>query len=165
MLARMRAIAPVRADLLVAALFFVEAIVELVVLVPDGAHHNAWAVALILALAGCLATRRRWPVPSAIVAMPLLIGFNLLGKAYGDHMVTPFFVLLFLLYSMGRNVEGRALSAVLAWALVCALIAQAVDSYDDEAASYLFTVGTVVFGPALVGRVVRNRAALNRTLQ
>jgi signal transduction histidine kinase len=96
--------------------------------------------------------------------MPLLIGFNLLGKAYGDHMVTPFFVMLFLLYSMGRNIAGRPLYYVLAWAVVCAMIAQGVDSYDDEASSYLFTVGAVVFGPALIGRVLRNRAALNRTL-
>ncbi len=54
--------------------------------------------------------------------MPLLVGFSALGKAYGDHMVSPFFVLLFLLYSIGRNIEGRALYYVLAWAVVCAVI-------------------------------------------
>jgi signal transduction histidine kinase len=160
----MRAIDPFRADLLLAALYLVEVAAELVFLVPDNAPYAGWAIALIVAQAGCLATRRRWPIPSAIVAMPLLIGFNLLGKAYGDHMVTPFFVMLFLLYSMGRNIAGRPLYYVLAWAVVCAMIAQGVDSYDDEASSYLFTVGAVVFGPALIGRVLRNRAALNRTL-
>src|SRR6185436_7980415 len=65
-----------------------------------------------------------WPIPSAVVTMPLLVGFSALGTAYGDHTISPFFVLLFLLYSMGRNIEG----------------------------------------PALFGRVLRNRSALNRTL-
>jgi signal transduction histidine kinase len=160
----MRAIDPYRADLLLAALFLVEALAELVFLVPDDAPYTGWAIALLVALASCLATRRRWPIPSAVVTMPLLIGFNALGAAYGDHQVSPFFALLFLLYSMGRNIDGRALYYVLAWSVVCALIAQSIDSYDDEASSYVFTVGAVVFGPALIGRVLRNRSALNRTL-
>ena len=164
MLARMRAIDPYRADLLLAALFLVEALGELVFLVPDDAPYTGWAIALLVALAGCLATRRRWPIPSAVVTMPLLVGFSALGTAYGDHTISPFFVLLFLLYSMGRNIEGRALYYVLAWAVVCALTSQATDAYHDQASSYVFTVGAVVFGPALLGRVLRNRSALNRTL-
>ena len=164
MLARMRAIDPFRADLLLAVVFLVEAIVELWLLVPDGAPYNGWAIALIVALAFTLAIRRRWPVASALVAMPLLIAFNALGRTYGDHMVSPFFVLLFLLYSAGRNIGGRTLYWVLAYAVVCALIAQATDYYNDQPSSYVFTVGAVVFGPALLGRVIRNRSALNRTL-
>jgi signal transduction histidine kinase len=164
MLARMRAIDPFRADLLLAAVFLVEALVELIVLVPAGAPYTHWAVALIAALAGCLGVRRRWPVASVVVAMPLLIAFNQLGLDYGDHMVSPFFVLLFVLYSTGRHVEGRALYAVIAYAVVCAVISQATDAYDDAPSSYLFTVGAVVFGPALLGRVLRNRSRLNRTL-
>jgi signal transduction histidine kinase len=160
----MRAIDPFRADLLLAAVFVVEAIAELVVLVPDGADHTAWAIALIVALGVAVAIRRRWPIASALLAMPLLIAFNQLGKVYVDHTVSPFFVILFLLYSMGRNIEGRALYPVLAYAVVCAVVSQATDAYDDEPSSYFFTVGAVVFGPALLGRVIRNRAALNRTL-
>jgi signal transduction histidine kinase len=164
MLARMRAIDPFRADLLLAVVFLVEAIVELIVLVPDGAPYNGWAVALLVALAGTIAVRRRWPIASALLAMPLLIGFSQLGAVYGDHMVTPFFLILFLLYSTGRHIEGRALYWVIAYSVVCALISQATDAYHDAPSSYLFTVGAVVFGPALLGRVLRNRARLNRTL-
>jgi signal transduction histidine kinase len=160
----MRAIDPFRADLLLAVVFVAEAIAELIFLVPDRFDYFGWAVALTVALAGAVAIRRRWPVASALIGMPLLIGFNLLGRDYGDHTVSPFFVLLFLLYSMGRNIEGRKLYPVLAYAVVCALTAQAVDYYDDAPSSYLFTAGAVVFGPALIGRVIRNRAALNRTL-
>jgi signal transduction histidine kinase len=164
MLARLRAIDPFRADLLLAVVFLVEALAEGFLLVPDNAPHEGWAIASLVALAFAVAIRRRRPVLSALTAMPLLIGFSALGATYGDHMVSPFFVLLFLLYSMGRNIEGRTLYWVLAYATVCALISQATDAYDDQPSSYVFTVGAVVFGPALLGRVIRNRAALNRTL-
>jgi signal transduction histidine kinase len=164
MLARMRAIDPFRADVLLAAVFLVEAIVELIVLVPDGAPYNGWAVALIATLATAVAIRRRWPIASALIALPLYVGFDLLGNTYDDHMISPFFVLLFLLYSIGRHIEGRTLYAVLAYAVACAVTAEAVDAYDDAPSGYLFTVGAVVFGPALLGRVMRSRAALNRTL-
>jgi signal transduction histidine kinase len=160
----MRAIDPFRADVLLAVVFVVEAIGETWLLVPDPVPYKGWALAFIVTLAFAVAIRRRRPIASALIAMPLLIGFSALGKAYGDHMVSPFFVLLFLLYSMGRNIEGRALYWVLAYAVACALISQATDAYNDQASSYVFTVGAVVFGPALLGRVIRNRAALNRTL-
>jgi signal transduction histidine kinase len=160
----MRAIDPYRADLLLAVAFLVEAIAEIWLLVPEPVPYEGWALAFIVALAFTLAIRRRWPVACALTAMPLLVGFSALGKAYGDHMVSPFFVLLFLLYSMGRNIEGRTLYWVLAYAGACALISQATDSYHDQPSSYIFTVGAVVFGPALLGRVIRNRAALHRTL-
>ncbi len=164
MLARMRAIDPFRADLLLAAVLLAEGIGELISLVPDGAPYNGWAVAMLVVQATAVATRRRWPIVSAAVALPLFIGFNLLGDTYGDHMVTPFFVMLFLLYSIGRHIEGRALYAVIAYAVVCAVTAEAVDDYPDTPSGYLFTVGAIVIGPALLGRVLRNRSALNRTL-
>jgi signal transduction histidine kinase len=160
----MRAVDPFRADLLLAVAFFVEAIAEIWLLVPEPVPYEGWAITFLAALAVAVAIRRRWPVASALVALPLFVGFSALGKAYGDHMVTPFFMLLFLLYSMGRNIEGRTLYWVLAYAVACALISQATDAYNDQPSSYVFTVGAVVFGPALLGRVLRNRTALNRTL-
>jgi len=164
MLARMRAIDPFRADLLLAVALLVEGVLEVFLLVPDDARYDGWAVLLIVALAAAVAIRRRWPVPSAVIAMPLFVGFSALGVDYGDNMVSPFFVLLFLLYSMGRHIEGRALYAVLAFAVACALTSQSIDAYDDDATSYVFVAGAIVFGPALLGRVLRNRSALNRTL-
>jgi signal transduction histidine kinase len=165
MLARLRAMDPFRADLLLAAAILVEELIELAVLPPSGAAYDGWAAALMVALAGTVAFRRRRPVAAGLVAMPLFIGFSALGKDYGDYLVTPFFVILFMLYSSGRNLEVRALYGVLAWAAVCALTSQAIDAYDDEPSSYVFTVGAVVFGPALLGRVLRNRAKLNRALR
>ena len=165
MLARVRALGPFRADLLLGAALFLEQLVELAVLPPEGAPHRGWAVAFCAVLCLAVAIRRRWSLVSAAVAMPLFIGFSGLGAEYGDHLVTPFFTLLFLLYTYGRCIEGRTLYAVLAYGLVCVTISQGIDSYDDNATSFVISVGAVVGGPMLLGRVLRNRAALNRTLR
>ena len=165
MLARVRALGPFRADLLLAAALFLEQLLELAVLPPEGAPHRGWAIAFCFVLGLAVAIRRRWSLVSALVAMPLFVGFSGLGAEYGDHLITPFFTLLFLLYTYGRFIEGRTLYAVLAYALVCVTISQGIDSYDDNATSFVITVGAVVCGPMLLGRVLRNRAALNRTLR
>ena len=165
MLGRLRTMDPYRADLLLAAAILVEGLVELAVLPPDGAPYRAGATAVIVVLAFAVAIRRRWPVVSALVGMPLFIAFGALGADYGDHMVSPFFVMVFLLYTFGRNLEGRKLYAVVGYSLVCGLIGQATDAYDDEPANYVLSVGALVLGPALLGRVLRNRAQLNRTLR
>jgi signal transduction histidine kinase len=165
MLGRLRTMDPYRADLLLAGALLVEGLVELATLPAAGAGHDAAAVALVVVLAAAVAIRRRWTVVSALVGMPLFIGFSALGADYGDHMVSPFFVLVFLLYTFGRHLEGRTLYAVVAYAVGCALISQAIDAYDDAPTSYVFSVGAIVFGPSLLGRVLRNRARLNRTLR
>jgi signal transduction histidine kinase len=164
MLARMRAIDPFRADLLFASALLLEGVLEVFVFVPASAQYHGWAVVVIVALAVAVAIRRRWPVASAVLAMPLFIAFSALGKPYADNTISPFFILLFLLYSMGRHIEGRTLYALLVYACACALTSQAIDAYDDAPGNFFFVVGAVVFGPSLLGRVVRNRSALNRTL-
>jgi signal transduction histidine kinase len=156
---------PYRADLLLAAAVLVEGMVELAVLPPAGAPYRAGATAIVVVLAVAVAIRRRWTLVSALVGMPLFVAFSALGADYGDHMVSPFFVLVFLLYTFGRHLEGRALYAVVAYALGCALISQAIDAYDDAPSSYVFSAGALVLGPALLGRVLRNRARLNWTLR
>lgn len=165
MLARMRALGPYQADLLLAVALLLVQLLEMAVLVPDDAANRGWALAVTLALCSAVAIRRRRPVVSALFAMPLFIGWTTLGVDYGDHMVTPFFTLLFLLYTYGRYIDVPTLYAVAAYASVCALISQATDSYDDDATSYIISAGAVVIGPTVLGRVLRNRAALNKTLR
>src|SRR5919109_749644 len=164
MLARMRALDPFRADLLLAGAFLVEAFVEVAVLVPDGAPHHALAALVIVVMAFALAIRRRWPILAALVAMPVQIVGQTLGRDYVDHLVLPFFALLLILYSIGRHLEGRIVPALYLYAAVCMAIAQTVDDYDDTLGNYLLTGVLLVGAPILVGRVLRHRARLNRTL-
>jgi signal transduction histidine kinase len=165
MIARLRAMDPFRADLLLAAAFLVEALVELVVLVPDGAEHDLEAALLIVATAGMLAIRRRSPVAAALVAVPLFAAYNALGTDYLDHTISPFFGALVAFYGVGRHLDGRIVWVLAAYAAAGIALSAVIDPYEDSPGDYLITVGVLVFGPGLAGRVLRNRAVLNRALR
>jgi signal transduction histidine kinase len=164
MLARMRALDPFRADLLLAAVFLVEASIELTVLVPDGDPHR-WAVVVLIGISAfCLAIRRRWPIVAALVGVPIQVIAESLGNVYVDNLVSPFFVILLVLYGIGRHVEGRAVPLLAAYSLVCMLAAQTVNSSEDSLGDFLITAVLIVGAPIVIGRVLRHRARLNRTL-
>ena len=71
MLARLRALDPFKADLLLALVFFVEAVGEIVVLVPDRAKYEGVAVLLVAVEAAALAFRRRYTVIAVLAVMPI----------------------------------------------------------------------------------------------
>lgn len=165
MLARLRALDPRRADLLLAAAFVVEALIELAVLVPPDADRP-WALALFVAvLAFAVAVRRRSPALALLVAMPAFVGANALGPDYVEHMVSPFFALLLVLFGVGWYLEGRTVWLLTAYAIGCQWIVQSIDTYHDTAVDYVMTAAALAFGPVLLGRVLRNRARLNRALR
>lgn len=165
MLARLRALDPRRADLLLAAAFIVEALIELAVLVPPDADRP-WALALFVAvLAFAVAVRRRSPALALLVAMPAFVGANALGPDYVEHMVSPFFALLLVLFGVGWYLEGRTVWLLTAYAIGCQWIVQSIDTYHDTAVDYVMTAAALAFGPVLLGRVLRNRARLNRALR
>jgi signal transduction histidine kinase len=156
---------PFRADLLLAAAFLVEATAELVLLVPDDASYKWLAAIAIAGNAVCLAIRRRSPVLAALAVMPLFVLGNSLGKDFVDHLVTPFFVMLLVMYGVGRHLEGRTVWLLTAYGAVAMVISTALDGFDDDAGNYLLSVVALIGGPILLGRVIRSRARLNRTLR
>jgi signal transduction histidine kinase len=164
MLARLRALDPFRADLLLACAFLVEATVELIVLVPDGAPHDAAAFGLIVVAAFTLAIRRRWTIAAVLLGVPIQIFANGLGREYVDHLVTPFFAILLVLYSLGRHLEGRIVPVLGVYSVIAMWISMAMDDYHDTAGNYLLTAVLIVGAPILIGRVLRHRARLHRTL-
>ena len=165
MLARLRALDPRRADLRRAAAFIVEALIALAVLVPPDADRP-WALALFVAvLAFAVAVRRRSPALALLVAMPAFVGANALGPDYVEHMVSPFFALLLVLFGVGWYLEGRTVWLLTAYAIGCQWIVQSIDTYHDTAVDYVMTAAALAFGPVLLGRVLRNRGRLNRALR
>ena len=156
---------PLKADLLLAAAFAVEAFVELIVLVPDGTPYKGAMALLIVAHAGCLAIRRRFTIVAALAVMPLFTIGNVVDTAYVDSMVSPFFVMLFVLYTVGRHLEVRTVWLLTAYGMGWMVVSTAVDSADDALGNYLLSVIALIGGPILLGRVLRNRADLNRTLR
>jgi signal transduction histidine kinase len=165
MLARMRALDPLKADLLLAAVYLVEASAELVLLVPDDAPHTGVAILALFVGAFTLAIRRRWPVVAALVGVPVQLLAEALGRDYVDHMVSPFFAVLLVLYGIGRHVEGRAVPALGVYSVIVLWIASALDAYNDDAGDLIATAGLLVAAPIIIGRILRHRARLNRMLQ
>jgi signal transduction histidine kinase len=161
----MRALDPYRADLLLAVVFLVEALVELVVLVPDGAPHRWGAALLIVAEAAALAVRRRYTVLAVLAVMPVQLLAYQLGSTYADHLVTPFFVELLMLYTIGRHLEGPTMLALGVYAGAFLLWANVTDDYADTPTDYVITLALLGAAPIIVGRVIRHRSRLHRTLR
>jgi signal transduction histidine kinase len=164
MLARMRALDPFRADLLLAAAFLVEALAELAFLVPDDANGHGIVALLILVEASMLAIRRRNPIVAALVVLPVQLVGAVMGSDYADHLVTPFFAILLVIYGIGRHLEGRIVWVLAAYSATIMAISSAVDDYNDSAGDFVLTAVFIVGAPILIGRVLRHRARLNRTL-
>jgi signal transduction histidine kinase len=104
-------------------------------------------------------------VLAVLVAMPLFIVANSLGDEYINHLVSPFFATLLVLYGIGRHLEGRVVPLLTAYGVAGMWISSAIDSFHDEFTNYILTAVAVIFGVVLLGRVLRNRATLNKTLR
>jgi signal transduction histidine kinase len=151
------------ADLLIAGAFLVEALFEVFVFVPAGAPDRGVAVLLVAITAGALVFRRRWW--SGLFGGPLFLAFNQLPQVYIDHLVSPTFACLFLVYGVARHHEWPVVAPVAAFTVVVMWISHALDAFEETVGNYLLTLGVVLFVPVLLGRVLRNRSRLHRTLR
>src|SRR5919202_1140858 len=108
--ARVTALGPGCADALLGTLYLVEAELEVILLMPDGAHAGLAALCVAAVAAG-LALRRRAPLAALVLAMIGLVAVQPLGREVSDHIYSMLFALLFLLFSTGLHLEGRRLAA------------------------------------------------------
>jgi signal transduction histidine kinase len=165
MLARLRAMDPFRADLLLAAVLVVEGMLEVALLLPAGTPDRGIVALLVAGLAACLAIRRRAPAVAAVVGFALFTAYPAFDQAYVDHLISPFFVTLLLIYGIGRHLEGRLVWMLAVYGSVLMAIFTALEGTDDTIGNYLLSIGALVLAPILVGRVIRSRAQLNRALR
>src|SRR4029453_2532625 len=120
--ARVQALPPGRADLLLAGAFLLETQVELSFL--DASTGTVLAArGLALAMAVGVAARRRAAVVAGAVVFAALTGMGQLGDQVNTSVVGPFASAFIVSYSFGANLEGRRLAVGVAWlaALVAAL--------------------------------------------
>jgi signal transduction histidine kinase len=163
--ARARGIDPLRADLLLAALFAVESQLELALLRGEGAEHVWLASVCLLAMAVGLALRRVQPLGAALLTTAAFTAGQSLGRPINENLYSLFFVLLFVLYSAGRHEEGRRLvvAGVATWAL--SLVGTLVDGYPTGFTDVTFAPLVTALGPIALGRFIRHRAELNERLR
>ena len=162
---RLRAMDPLRVDVLIAALYLAESAFELVVLL-GGAPHRGWAALCMLGVTGALALRRRLPVAATALAMASFVGFQPLGREINDNIYLSFFAVLFVLFSFGLGErDGRRLVAGVAVAFAATVLATSIDAYPSTFADLVVGAAVIACGPILLGRVISNRSRLNATLR
>ena len=165
MIARIRALDPLRADLLLAGVFLVEVLLEIFLVVDDGGGLRWLAVVMALALAAALAIRRRSPIGAALFGVPFFLVYNQLPEAYINALVSPFFAVLILVYGIGRHLDGRPLVLMTGYSIAIFVVSSSIDNFDEAPINYVLSALAIIFGPVLIGRVLRNRARMHEALR
>jgi len=162
--ARARSLGPARVDALVAVVFLVESLLEAALLYRDAEY--AWiAVLAMFVLAAGLALRRRSPLAAVLLGLVAFVGCQPLGREVNDNVYSPFFAVLFLLFSFGlHEPSGRRLLAGFALVFAGNAVALTVDDYPSNVVDVFFGGTVIAGGPILLGRVIANRSRLNATL-
>jgi signal transduction histidine kinase len=160
--ARLRAVNPFSADVVIAALFVAAAVIELSLLDSEGGSRGLTLAAGVVAMSA-LAFRRRNGVLAAVLFVVPVFGQMLAGGYLTTNSTTPFVAVLLLLFSVGRYASGRRFS--LATALLTVGTTTTIFLEDGFAPEELFWA-VFLFGlPVLVGRALRSRALLQAELR
>ena len=162
--ARVQALPPGRADLLLAGAFLLETQVELSFLdASTGTVLAARGLALAMALG--VAARRRAPLVAAALVFAALTGMEQLGQQPDTSLVGPYASAFIVSYTIGANLQGRALVVGVGWlaALVSAL--SLLDPNADQGLNLVWGWLVVVAAPVLAGRLLSDRARLARELR
>jgi signal transduction histidine kinase len=159
---RVRAIDPLRLDVVVALLAGAALVVEALESEYAAGHRTTAVVAGLLMVVPALALRRRAPVLASAVLMAVLIVQTTFGSDVLGELAVPFMAMLALFYSVGRYCAGHRFWAgftILAGGLAALLVSEL------ESASDLPFVALLVALPTLAGRAVRSRVLLQRELR
>ncbi|HEY7078003.1 MAG TPA: histidine kinase [Solirubrobacteraceae bacterium] len=165
LVSRVRAMDPWRLDLLIAAGLMVLFQIELLVLIPADTAHRGLIAVLLVVEAAAFSLRRRAPIVPMVLTLGLLAALDAFDPVYVDTLYTPFLVAFIGIYSVGRHASTRM--ALLAFAIGFALfcVDSGVDSENDTTLDVVLWASLLVGGPMLIGRLLRNRAELHRTLR
>jgi signal transduction histidine kinase len=163
-LARVRAMDPYRLDALLAVLVLAETQVEALLLDADGsvqltAHLIGVAAAVIVAL------HRRATWPAFLGAQLLFVVSQSQGAVVTEGLIAPLFVFLFMDVSAAAQISGRRFWLVPATTAVAGIAALSVDTYPDNASSYLWTLLFFTGATAAGGRLLDSRVRLSRALR
>jgi signal transduction histidine kinase len=162
--ARVQALPPGRADLLLAGAFLLETQVELSFL--DASTGTVLAArGLVLAMALGVAARRRAPLVAAAVVFAALTGLEQLGDQANTSLVGPFASAFIVSYSIGANLEGRGLAVGVGWLVALVTAMAALDPTSDDGLNLIWGWLVIVAAPVLAGRLLRDRARLARALR
>ena len=129
--ARVQALPPGRADLLLAGAFLLETQVELSFLdAPTGTVLAARGLTLAMALG--VAARRRAPLVAAALVFAALTVMEQLGDSANTSVVGPFLSAFIVSYTIGAHLECRALAVGVGWLVALVTALSLLDPNADE---------------------------------
>jgi signal transduction histidine kinase len=153
-----------RADAVLAGLFVVAAVFEVLIIVPSNGDSYPVTVAGAVVAQGALVFRRRDPLLAAAVFAAATVLQAVLGGFLTQEATLHFLTAILLLFSIGRYSEGRRFWVALAVVMAGSAIALSIES-GFERAEYLVWFVLIFSFPALVGRGLRSRAQLQHELR
>jgi signal transduction histidine kinase len=163
--ARARSLGPGRLDALIALVFLVEGLLEALLLYGHAEHVWLGVLATCTIAAG-LAVRRRVPIAALALAVAGFVIFQPLGREVNDNVYSPFFAVLFVLFSYGLyETRGRMLIGGFVLVFCANIVGLSVDAYPSTVIDAIFGGLVIAGGPILLGRVIANRSRLNATLK
>jgi signal transduction histidine kinase len=162
--ARVRALPPGRADLLLAGAFLLETQVELSFLAaPASTTLTARGLALVMACG--VAVRRRAPLVAAALVFAALTVMEQLKGPVNTSLVGPYISAFIVSYSVGANLEDRRLAWGTAWLVALVTVMALLDPTSDDGLNLVWGWLVIVAAPVLAGRLLRERARLARELR
>jgi signal transduction histidine kinase len=162
--ARVQALPPGRADLLLAGAFLLETQVELSFL--DASTGTVLAVrGLTLVMALGVAARRRAPFVAAALVFAALTAMEQLGHQANTSLVGPYLSAFIVTYSFGASLGGRRLAAGVCWLVALVTALSLLDPTSDEGLTLVWGWLVIVAAPVLAGQLLRDRARLARALR
>jgi hypothetical protein len=165
MVRRIRAIDPRRLDLLVAVALIVEFQVELALLAADHAPHHGLVMAALVIEGASFALLRRAPIVPMAASLGVIALLDAIGATDQYNLYLPFLSAFVALFCVGRFSTPRMALAGALLGMALFAFDSAVDPENDSTLEVVVWSTTFVCGPILVGRFMRNRAALHQTLR
>ena len=139
---------------------------QLELLVVDAPRRDELIVrAGVLGLAVAVLVRRRLPVLAAALTVVAVTVIESRGDDLSSQLFGPFFVMVFVAYSVGAHSDGRELVAGAAVLIGGTVIAVRLDEPPGGADDVFFATTILTGGPLLLGRLVHARVQLNRALR
>jgi signal transduction histidine kinase len=155
-----------RLPALIATAVLIEFLFELVVLVPDGTQYRGIAAVLLAVIAGGLALGPRAPLAGVIVVFGGVTAICSLAPEYYTELSLPFAAPFFASFWLGRRANRRELAAGIVIGATLGMLAIVPQDHPDATIAEAAANMVVLLGaPVLVGRLLRGRAALNRSLR
>jgi signal transduction histidine kinase len=149
----------------VGAVLYVEICFELAVFAGVRGPKLALAFVLAVGFGLALALRRREPVAAVALATAGMLTGVLLGSEVTENVTSPFFVTIFVTFTAGTLLEGRRLIAAFLIGTAFVAASVAVDTYNNDVPSYVFSITFSLAAPMLFGQLLRNRTRLNQALR